>query len=165
MKHFGRPFGTSICLVWHWLCQCLLAVMANQDTLLHIPPMRLLQVHGERFTGHGSLAKPVAHAQRLLKSASQRYPKRQKKQAPPPSQTTLGYSRSQDDMRRQCGYGLLYELSKKNPKGMDDAYLLDRIAHLLHAIGPVSFGDDNNCEPSDVLKHLTSDYLKRKLAG
>ena len=35
------------------------------------------------------------------------------------------------------------------------------------AIGPVDidYGDDNSCEPLDVLKHLTSDYLKKKLAG
>jgi len=31
---------------------------------------------------------------------------------------------SRDKMRRSCGWGLLYELSKKNPKGMDDAFLL-----------------------------------------
>ena len=33
------------------------------------------------------------------------------------------------------------------------------------AIGPVDidYGDDNRCEPLDVLKHLTSDYLKNKL--
>ena len=33
------------------------------------------------------------------------------------------------------------------------------------AIGPVDidYGDDNRCEPMDVLKHLTSDYLKQKL--
>lgn len=32
---------------------------------------------------------------------------------------------SRDEMRRRCGWGrLLYELSKKNPKGMDDAFLL-----------------------------------------
>ena len=37
---------------------------------------------------------------------------------------------SKDDMRRRCGYTLLYELSKKNPKGMDDAYLLGRIDHI-----------------------------------
>jgi len=32
-------------------------------------------------------------------------------------------------------------------------------------IGPVDidYGDDNSCEPLDVLKHLTSDYLKKKL--
>jgi hypothetical protein len=35
------------------------------------------------------------------------------------------------------------------------------------AIGPVDidYGDDNSCEPLDVLKHLTSDYLKKKLKG
>ena len=31
---------------------------------------------------------------------------------------------SSDEMRKRCGWGLLYELSKKNPKGMDDAFLL-----------------------------------------
>lgn len=108
---------------------------------------------------------------------------------------------SKDDVRRRCGYSLLYELSKKNPKGMDDAYLLGRIDHIrsvIHgeemwvreamntalmgigkrnkrlnqaairaakAIGPVEidYGDANSCEPLDVLKHLTSDYLKQKL--
>ena len=108
---------------------------------------------------------------------------------------------SDDEVRRRCGYALLYELSKKNPKGMDDAYLLERIDHIrenIHdeemwvresmntalmgigkrnktlnmaavkaakAIGPVDvdYGDDNACEPLDVLKHLTSDYLKQKL--
>jgi hypothetical protein len=35
------------------------------------------------------------------------------------------------------------------------------------AIGPVDvdYGDDNSCEPLNVLKHLTSDYLKKKFAG
>jgi hypothetical protein len=28
----------------------------------------------------------------------------------------------------------------------------------------VDYGDDNSCEPVDVLKHLTSDYLKQKFA-
>jgi hypothetical protein len=33
------------------------------------------------------------------------------------------------------------------------------------AIGPVDidYGDDNSCEPLEVLEHLTSDYLKKKL--
>ena len=31
---------------------------------------------------------------------------------------------SRDEMRKRCGWGLLYELSKKNPKGMDDDFLL-----------------------------------------
>jgi 3-methyladenine DNA glycosylase AlkD len=105
---------------------------------------------------------------------------------------------SKDDMRRRCGYSLLYELSKKSPKGMDDVYLLGRIDHIRQAIdgeetwvraamggalmgigkrnkklnqaairaaktiGPIDYGDDNTCEPLDVLKHLTSDYLKNK---
>lgn len=111
------------------------------------------------------------------------------------------WTESKDDVRRRCGYTLLYELSKKNPKGMDDAYLLGRIDHIqsairgeemwvreatatalmgigkrnqklnkaairaAKAIGPidVDYGDDNGCEPLDVLKHLTSDYLKKKL--
>jgi 3-methyladenine DNA glycosylase AlkD len=109
---------------------------------------------------------------------------------------------SKDDMRRRCGFTLLYELSKKNPKGMDDDYLLGRIDHIkdtIHseemwvreamltalmgvgkrnkelntaavsaakAIGPVDvdYGDDNSCEPLNVLKHLTSDYLTKKLS-
>lgn len=36
-----------------------------------------------------------------------------------------------DEMRKRCGWGLLYELSKKNPEGMDDEFLLgciDRVA-------------------------------------
>ena len=108
---------------------------------------------------------------------------------------------SKDDVRRRCGYSLLYELSKKNPKGMDDAYLLGRIDHIqesIHSeemwvreamntalmgigkrnkrlnqaairaakeIGPVDidYGADNSCEPLDVIKHLTSDYIKEKL--
>ena len=107
---------------------------------------------------------------------------------------------SKDEIRRQCGYLLLYELSKKKVAGMDDAYLLERVGHIrdaIHgeemwvresmtgalmgigkrnkklnkaairaarAIGPVDvdYGDDNSCESLDVLKHLTSDYLKKK---
>lgn len=108
---------------------------------------------------------------------------------------------SEDDMRRRCGYSLIYELSKKNPRGMDDEWLLERIDHIQRtiedeefwvkgamagallgigkrnrklnkaairaakAIGPVkvSADDTSNCEPLDVVKHLTSDYMKRKL--
>lgn len=108
---------------------------------------------------------------------------------------------SKTDIRRRCGYALLYELSKKNPKGMDETYLLGRIQHIestidgetmwvrgamggalmgigkrnkklnkaavrvAKKIGPIELGtgEDNNCEPFDVLKHLTSDYLTKKL--
>lgn len=32
-------------------------------------------------------------------------------------------------------------------------------------IGPIHFGaDDSNCEPLNVVKHLTSDYITKKLA-
>lgn len=110
---------------------------------------------------------------------------------------------SRDDVRRRCGFTLIYELSKKNPAEMDDAYFLERIDHIqktihgeemwvreamngaLIGIGKrnrklnkaairaakatgrvnVDYGDDNSCEPVDVLKHLTSDYLKKKLYG
>lgn len=112
------------------------------------------------------------------------------------------WTESKDHVRRRCGYALLYELSKKNPEGMDDAYLLGRIEHIQKAIkgeemwvreamasalmgigkrnqklnkaairaaksiGPidVDYGEDNSCEPLDVLKHLTSDSLKKRLA-
>lgn len=107
-----------------------------------------------------------------------------------------------DPVRRRCGYGLIYELSKKKPKGMDDDWCLERIQVIqnsihsetmwvresmntalmglgkrnkrLHqaavkaakVIGPVDidYGDDNSCEPLDVLKHLTSDAMKKKFA-
>ena len=106
-----------------------------------------------------------------------------------------------DAIRRRCGYGLLYEFSKKKIKVMDDAWLLDRIDHIqktIHgeemwvreamngalmgigkrnrvlnaaaiqaarAIGPVDvdYGDDNACEPLDVLRHLTSETLQKRL--
>jgi 3-methyladenine DNA glycosylase AlkD len=108
---------------------------------------------------------------------------------------------SADSVRRRCAYGLLYELSKKKVKGMDDDFLLARIEHIrdnIHgeemwvresmsaalmgigkrnrvlnqaaidaarAIGPVDidYGDDNDCEPLDVLKHLTSPALQQRL--
>jgi len=47
---------------------------ANQDTLFHFLQMQLLQAHGRRFSGCGSLEEPVAHAQRWLKNASRRCP-------------------------------------------------------------------------------------------
>ena len=108
----------------------------------------------------------------------------------------------QDPVRRQCGFALLYELSKKKKlAGMDDDYLIERIQFIqdhIHgeemwvresmsgalfaigkrnqklnraairaakAIGPVDidYGDDNSCEPLDVLKHLTSKQLQDRL--
>ncbi len=108
---------------------------------------------------------------------------------------------SEDNMRRRCGYSLLYDLTKKKLAAMDDAYLLGRIEHIrdtirgeemwvreamntammgigkrnirlnkaaiqaAKTIGPVDidYGDDNSCEPLDVLKHLKSEALQRRL--
>jgi 3-methyladenine DNA glycosylase AlkD len=108
---------------------------------------------------------------------------------------------SEDPIRRRCAYSLIYELSKKNPKGMDDDFLLALIGRIqkdikgedmwvreamnsalmgigkrnkklnraalraAKAIGPVDveYGDDNACEPLDVVKHLTSEHLVKKL--
>lgn len=41
---------------------------------------------------------------------------------------------SDEVMRRRCGFGLLYELSKKNPKGMTDDYLLEQIKRIRRSI-------------------------------
>ena len=110
---------------------------------------------------------------------------------------------SKDPVRRRCGYGLIYELSKKKgPKSMGDDFCLDLIQRIeaeIHeeemwvresmntammglgkrnkklnraaikaakAIGRVDidYGEDNDCQPLDVLKHLTSDYIKKKFA-
>ncbi len=107
---------------------------------------------------------------------------------------------SEDSIRKRCGYGLLYELSKSKKKDApDDAYFLEQIAHVgksfdgesiavlmamggavmgmgvrnktLHpaalkvakAMGPIDFDFDGKCDPFDVVKNLTSDYVKQKL--
>ena len=108
---------------------------------------------------------------------------------------------SKDVMRRRCGYGLLYEVSKSRKKsGPDDAFFLERIEHInksfseeersvhhamgvalmgmgirnqrLYAaalavgrkIGPFQVGSDQSKrEPFDVVKHLTSDFVTKKL--
>ncbi len=108
---------------------------------------------------------------------------------------------SKDPVRRRCGFGLLYEMSKskkKNAPGED--YFLDWIEHVNRAfadeepsvqfamagaimgigkrsktlnkaalpvarkISPVEFDDTGKCDPFDVVKHLTSDYIRQKLA-
>lgn len=108
---------------------------------------------------------------------------------------------SKDSMRRRCGYGLLYEVSKSKKKSApDDVFFLKHIGYInksfskeersvnhsmgvalmgmgmrnqtLHAaalkvarkIGPLEIGSDNsNCEPFDVVKHLTSDVVVKRL--
>ncbi len=116
---------------------------------------------------------------------------------------TCDWMDSNDNMRKRCAYGLLYELSKKNVDGMDDDFYLgclNTIQETIHdeemwvresmlgaimgigkrskklnkaaikvarAVGEVDidYGDDNSCEPLDVLKHLTSDYIQSRLAN
>ena len=111
--------------------------------------------------------------------------------------------RSKDRMRRQCGYGLLYEISKSKKKSApDETFFLEHIDQIdkrfskevgsvllsmggaligmgkrnrrLNAaalkvarkIGPIKFGsDESNCEPFDVVKHLTSEYITKKLGA
>lgn len=109
--------------------------------------------------------------------------------------------KSKDELRRRCGYGLIYELSKDSRnKELTDEFFLDCIKRIsdrieaeenwvrlsmggalmgigkrnrklnqaaikvAKAIGPIDYdAGDTNCEPLDVLKHLTSEYLKKKL--
>jgi len=105
---------------------------------------------------------------------------------------------SNDMTRRGCGYGLIYEFSKKKAnKHLTDQYFLDCIKQIDQKIfnedsnvrlamggalmgigkrnpmlntaaievatkvGPIHFGD-GHCDPFDVVKNLTSDYLKNK---
>lgn len=108
---------------------------------------------------------------------------------------------ARDELRRRCGYGLVYELSKnmRNKALTDEFFLgcLKRIdeeideeeswvrlsmggavmgigkrnkklnkaaVKLAKRISPVEYdAGDTSCEPLDILKHLTSDYIKKKL--
>lgn len=109
--------------------------------------------------------------------------------------------KSKDSMRRSCGYGLLYEVSKSKKKNAPvDDFFLERIEDIRNSfyeenksvqgamggallgmgkrnaslntsalkvaklIGPIEFeSNGNDCEPFDVVKHLTSDYIRNKL--
>lgn len=109
---------------------------------------------------------------------------------------------SKDDVRRRCGYLLLYELSKdKRKKQLDDTFFLHHVSNIqrsihdqgyqvaqcmqaallgigkrnkqlntatiaaVKAIGPVASDPNDHCEPTNLLKHLNSDYLKKKFAA
>lgn len=109
--------------------------------------------------------------------------------------------RSDDPVRRECGYGLLYEASKfSGRRAPGDEFFLahvERIADTIgtepekvrlsmgaalmgigkrsaplnhaalkvaRAVGPIEFTSaSGECEPFDVVKHLTNDRLKQKL--
>ncbi len=53
----------------------------------------------------------------------------------------------------------LFGIGKRN-KQLNSAAI-----RAVKAIGPVviDYGEDNSCQPLDVLKHLTSDYVKNRL--
>ena len=56
--------------------------------------------------------------------------------------------------------GALMGIGKRNPE-LNKAAL-----KVAKKIGPIYFNaDENNCEPFDVVKHLTSDYLKNKFSA
>ncbi len=59
----------------------------------------------------------------------------------------------------QCMQAALIGIGKRN-KALNKA----AIAAVM-AIGPVATDPKDHCEPTDVLKHLTSDYLKKKFAA
>lgn len=113
----------------------------------------------------------------------------------------VDWMNSKDAMRRSCGYGLLYEVSKSKKKSAPaDNFFLERIEYIstsfsgennfvkgsmggalmgmgkrnaklnraalkvAKTIGPIQIGSKkSNCEPFDVVKHLTSDYIREKL--
>jgi 3-methyladenine DNA glycosylase AlkD len=111
------------------------------------------------------------------------------------------WARSDDPVRRECGYGLLYEASKfSGKKAPSEEFFLAHIAHIADTIatapekvrlsmgaalmgigkrsavlntaalkvardvGPIEFTSaSGQCEPFDVVKHLTTDRLREKL--
>jgi hypothetical protein len=110
--------------------------------------------------------------------------------------------RSDDPVRRDCGYGLLYETSKRSGKrapseefflahveriaatidsepervrlsmatalmgiGKRSAALNEASLKAARSVGPIEFTSaSGKCEPFDVAKHLTTDWLQEKLA-
>lgn len=111
------------------------------------------------------------------------------------------WTRSDDPVRRECGYGLLYEVSKfSGKKAPDEGFFLAHVASIAGTIGtepekvrlamgaalmgigkrsavlnaaalevarrvgPIEFTSaSGECDPFDVVKHLTTDWLKEKL--
>ena len=71
----------------------------------------------------------------------------------------IGNTIAKEENRVRVGMGgALISIGKRNKK------LNAAAIKVAKAIGPIDFSeDDNKCEPMDVLKHLTSDYLRKKL--
>lgn len=113
----------------------------------------------------------------------------------------VDWVKSESVIRRSCGYGLIYELSKSRKKSMpDDNFFIQLIEHirlnfhdehiavqgsmggaligigkrsallnevslkLARELGPIHFeSKGSKCEPLNVVKHLSSDYIRNKL--
>lgn len=71
----------------------------------------------------------------------------------------IGKTIAKEDNRVRVGMGgALLSIGKRN-RALNAAAIA-----VATAIGPIHFSDgDGRCEPMDVLKHLTSDYLRKKL--
>ena len=71
----------------------------------------------------------------------------------------IGKTIAKEENRVRIGMGgALRSIGKRNKK------LNAAAIKVAKAIGPIDFSDgDKKCEPMDVLKHLTSDYLRNKL--
>lgn len=71
----------------------------------------------------------------------------------------IGKTIAKEENRVRIGMGgALLSIGKRN-KTLNAAAI-----EVAEAIGPIHFSDgDKKCEPMDVLKHLTSDYLRKKL--
>jgi 3-methyladenine DNA glycosylase AlkD len=71
----------------------------------------------------------------------------------------IGNTIAKEENRVRVGMGgALMSIGKRNKK------LNAAAIKVATAIGPMHFSDgDRKCEPMDVLKHLTSDYLRKKL--
>ena len=114
---------------------------------------------------------------------------------------SVDWMSSDSNIKKSCGYGLLYEISKSKKKDApDDDFFLHWIEHirsnfhkehlsvqgsmggallgigkrnlvlnqatlkLAKELGPIHFETEGEyCEPMDLVKHMTSDYLKEKL--
>ena len=74
---------------------------------------------------------------------------------------TIGKTIAKEENSVRVGMGgALLSIGKRNKKLNAAAIKVAR------AIGPIHFSDgDRKCEPMDVLKHLTSDYLRDKLGA
>ena len=71
----------------------------------------------------------------------------------------IGNTIAKEENRVRAGMGgALMSIGKRNKK------LNAAAIKVAKAIGPIHFSDgDKKCEPMNVLKHLTSDYLRNKL--